>query len=172
MKLIDLSNNNFYFEFVVTSELMLLGFISLFLTVVQNPVFKICILKSVGSSWHPCDINKHIDDQYLDPCRIKVFFESLFFQHILFTSSFGGTEFFLLFKIFCTSSQNLHTDCFIGDSNPYHNIKNGGWITRETPLIGETGLIHVYMVNYINYNNKLKKLFFYIKINKPYIFPG
>ncbi|KAG5616339.1 hypothetical protein H5410_016163 [Solanum commersonii] len=55
----------------IKSELMLLGFISLFLTVVQDPVSKMCIPRSVGRSWHPCDINKHTDDQYLDPCRIK-----------------------------------------------------------------------------------------------------
>ncbi|KAK4734188.1 hypothetical protein R3W88_008449 [Solanum pinnatisectum] len=55
----------------IKSELMLLGFISLFLTVVQDPVSKICIPRGVGRSWHPCDINKRIDDHYLDPCRIK-----------------------------------------------------------------------------------------------------
>ncbi|XP_058219242.1 MLO-like protein 6 isoform X2 [Rhododendron vialii] len=38
----------------VKSELMLLGFISLLLTVGQGPISTICISKSVGSTWHPC----------------------------------------------------------------------------------------------------------------------
>ncbi|MQL81619.1 hypothetical protein Taro_014081 [Colocasia esculenta] len=38
----------------VKSELMLLGFISLLLTVGQGPISKICVPKSVGDSWHPC----------------------------------------------------------------------------------------------------------------------
>ncbi|XP_057998697.1 MLO-like protein 6 isoform X2 [Hevea brasiliensis] len=38
----------------VKSELMLLGFISLLLTVGQGPISNICIPEKVGSSWHPC----------------------------------------------------------------------------------------------------------------------
>ncbi|XP_073112576.1 MLO-like protein 6 isoform X2 [Elaeis guineensis] len=38
----------------IKSELMLLGFISLLLTVVQGLISKICVPKSVGDSWHPC----------------------------------------------------------------------------------------------------------------------
>ncbi|KAJ0970144.1 hypothetical protein J5N97_023021 [Dioscorea zingiberensis] len=38
----------------VKSELMLMGFISLLLTVGQGPISKICVPKSVGNSWHPC----------------------------------------------------------------------------------------------------------------------
>ncbi|PSR95177.1 MLO-like protein [Actinidia chinensis var. chinensis] len=38
----------------VKSELMLLGFISLLLTVGQAPISNICISKSVGATWHPC----------------------------------------------------------------------------------------------------------------------
>ncbi|XP_077245651.1 MLO-like protein 12 [Tasmannia lanceolata] len=38
----------------VKSELMLLGFISLLLTVLQSPISKICIPMSVGNTWHPC----------------------------------------------------------------------------------------------------------------------
>ena len=33
---------------------MLLGFISLLLTVGQAPISNICISKSVGATWHPC----------------------------------------------------------------------------------------------------------------------
>ncbi|KAL0460683.1 UNVERIFIED_CONTAM: MLO-like protein 6 [Sesamum latifolium] len=36
------------------SELMLLGFISLLLTVGQSPISNICISKAVGATWHPC----------------------------------------------------------------------------------------------------------------------
>ncbi|CAN1174216.1 MLO-like protein 6 [Linum perenne] len=38
----------------VKAELMLLGFISLLLTVFQDPISGICISKSVGATWHPC----------------------------------------------------------------------------------------------------------------------
>ncbi|KAK1290794.1 MLO-like protein 6 [Acorus calamus] len=39
----------------IKSELMLMGFISLLLTVVNGPISKICVSKSVGDSWHPCN---------------------------------------------------------------------------------------------------------------------
>ncbi|KAL3753921.1 hypothetical protein ACJRO7_001204 [Eucalyptus globulus] len=38
----------------IKSELMLLGFISLMLTVGQGPISGICISESLGSTWHPC----------------------------------------------------------------------------------------------------------------------
>ncbi|KAF9595586.1 hypothetical protein IFM89_001058 [Coptis chinensis] len=38
----------------IKSELMLLGFISLLLTVTQGLISEICIPKSVGNTWHPC----------------------------------------------------------------------------------------------------------------------
>ncbi|KAK7380740.1 hypothetical protein VNO78_33257 [Psophocarpus tetragonolobus] len=38
----------------VKGELMLLGFISLLLTVLQDQISKICISKDVASTWHPC----------------------------------------------------------------------------------------------------------------------
>ncbi|XP_058110214.1 MLO-like protein 6 [Magnolia sinica] len=41
----------------IKSELMLLGFISLLLTVGQAPISKICIPESVGNTWHPCKRN-------------------------------------------------------------------------------------------------------------------
>ncbi|KAK9124307.1 hypothetical protein Sjap_013909 [Stephania japonica] len=57
----------------VKAELMLLGFISLLLTVGQGQISKICIPKSVGDTWHPCsrkeeerkygqESNDHISD--------------------------------------------------------------------------------------------------------------
>ncbi|XP_007015436.2 PREDICTED: MLO-like protein 6 [Theobroma cacao] len=39
----------------VKSELMLLGFISLLLTVGQGVISDICISEKVGSTWHPCN---------------------------------------------------------------------------------------------------------------------
>lgn len=36
-------------------ELMLLGFISLLLTVGQGPISNICISKAIGNTWHPCN---------------------------------------------------------------------------------------------------------------------
>ena len=33
---------------------MLLGFLSLLLTVLQDPISKICVSKNVASTWHPC----------------------------------------------------------------------------------------------------------------------
>ncbi|KAI4382332.1 hypothetical protein MLD38_008309 [Melastoma candidum] len=38
----------------IKSELMLLGFISLMLTVGQGPITSICISTKLGSTWHPC----------------------------------------------------------------------------------------------------------------------
>ena len=39
---------------VFLSELMMLGFISLLLTVGQGSISDICISKTVGATWHPC----------------------------------------------------------------------------------------------------------------------
>ncbi|XP_023919293.1 MLO-like protein 12 [Quercus suber] len=39
----------------IKSELMILGFISLLLTVGQGPISSICITKAVGAAWHPCN---------------------------------------------------------------------------------------------------------------------
>ncbi|KAK7380741.1 hypothetical protein VNO78_33258 [Psophocarpus tetragonolobus] len=38
----------------VKGELMMLGFISILLTVLQGPLSKICISQNVASTWHPC----------------------------------------------------------------------------------------------------------------------
>ncbi|KAL5581220.1 hypothetical protein UlMin_013662 [Ulmus minor] len=38
----------------IKAELMLLGFISLLLTVGQGPISNICISKKIGATWHPC----------------------------------------------------------------------------------------------------------------------
>ncbi|XP_022747016.1 MLO-like protein 12 isoform X2 [Durio zibethinus] len=41
----------------VKAELMLMGFISLLLTVLQGPISNICIPKSIADTWHPCAKN-------------------------------------------------------------------------------------------------------------------
>ncbi|KAJ4970388.1 hypothetical protein NE237_003487 [Protea cynaroides] len=46
----------------IKAELMLLGFISLLLTVLQGPISKICIPESVGATWHPCSNNKEEEE--------------------------------------------------------------------------------------------------------------
>ncbi|KAI4385504.1 hypothetical protein MLD38_003522 [Melastoma candidum] len=46
----------------IKSELMLLGFISLLLTVGQSTIAGICISKEVGATWHPC--KKKQEQQY------------------------------------------------------------------------------------------------------------
>ncbi|KAM7504455.1 hypothetical protein LguiB_003359 [Lonicera macranthoides] len=56
----------------IKAELMLLGFISLLLTVTQDYVSKICVPKSIGNSWHPCDDSKYAKDpNYADLCEPK-----------------------------------------------------------------------------------------------------
>lgn len=50
-----------YIFFVSCVELMLLGFISLLLTVGQSLIANICISESVASTWHPC--SKEQDEQ-------------------------------------------------------------------------------------------------------------
>nr|XP_043614550.1 MLO-like protein 12 [Erigeron canadensis] len=56
----------------IKAELMLLGFISLLLTVLQQPISEICIPKTVGRTWHPCSSEKDDEDYYdYDPCYKK-----------------------------------------------------------------------------------------------------
>ncbi|XP_060175226.1 MLO-like protein 6 [Lycium barbarum] len=42
----------------IKAELMLLGFISLLLTVGQSPISNICVSEKIGNSWHPCSKQK------------------------------------------------------------------------------------------------------------------
>ncbi|XXG81171.1 hypothetical protein AAC387_Pa09g1868 [Persea americana] len=50
----------------IKQELMLLGFISLLLTVGQGPISKICVSQKVGNSWHPCDKKQEATDNSTD----------------------------------------------------------------------------------------------------------
>ncbi|XP_052623392.1 MLO-like protein 12 isoform X2 [Lactuca sativa] len=54
----------------IKAELMILGFISLLLTVGQGPISDICIPSRVARTWHPCN-RKTSDDDYYDPCLKK-----------------------------------------------------------------------------------------------------
>ncbi|KAL4556674.1 hypothetical protein LXL04_034830 [Taraxacum kok-saghyz] len=54
----------------IKAELMILGFISLLLTVGQGPISDICIPSKVARTWHPCKSDK-ADDYYYDPCLKK-----------------------------------------------------------------------------------------------------
>ncbi|EPS57163.1 hypothetical protein M569_17658, partial [Genlisea aurea] len=51
----------------IKAELMLMGFISLLLTVGESPLSRICVPRNVGHSWFPCR-GKHEDREYDDPC--------------------------------------------------------------------------------------------------------
>ncbi|KAL6552864.1 hypothetical protein OROHE_008228 [Orobanche hederae] len=55
----------------IKAELMLLGFISLLLTISQDHIANICIPKSVGHSWHPCNYEEDDEKKYDDPCFEK-----------------------------------------------------------------------------------------------------
>ncbi|CAL5387969.1 unnamed protein product [Camellia sinensis] len=46
----------------IKSELMLLGFMSLLLTVGQGPISGICVSKAIGATWHPC--SKRQENKY------------------------------------------------------------------------------------------------------------
>ncbi|XP_010509062.1 PREDICTED: MLO-like protein 12 [Camelina sativa] len=64
----------------VKAELMLLGFISLLLVVLQDPVSQICIPKTVAKTWHPCsheqEIAKYGKDYVDDGRKILEDFDS------------------------------------------------------------------------------------------------
>ncbi|CAN4119372.1 unnamed protein product [Withania somnifera] len=45
----------------IKSELMLLGFISLLLTVGQDPISNICVSEKIASTWHPCSKQKEAE---------------------------------------------------------------------------------------------------------------
>ncbi|KAK4754569.1 hypothetical protein SAY87_002673 [Trapa incisa] len=58
----------------VKAELMLLGFISLLLTVLQDPISNICIKTSVAETWTPC--GRPIDEKTYGKRRLLEFFDS------------------------------------------------------------------------------------------------
>ncbi|KAH6757738.1 hypothetical protein C2S51_038666 [Perilla frutescens var. frutescens] len=64
----------------VKAELMLLGFISLLLTVGQGPISEICISEEVAATWHPCnkkqEKNKYPSEKYNGENRRKLLMDS------------------------------------------------------------------------------------------------
>ncbi|KAL1209829.1 MLO-like protein 12 [Cardamine amara subsp. amara] len=56
----------------VKAELMVMGFISLLLVVLQTPISEICISKRVAETWHPCNSQQEIakySKDYIDDGR-------------------------------------------------------------------------------------------------------
>ncbi|CAN1148432.1 MLO-like protein 6 [Linum perenne] len=56
----------------VKAELMLLGFLSLLLTVFQSPISSICISKKIGGTWHPCTAKQEKTDDSGDNNRRRL----------------------------------------------------------------------------------------------------
>jgi len=75
---------------VYVSELMLLGFISLLLSVLQGPISNICISKAVGATWHPCNKKQESNKstKSYDKCANKACSNICytFFIHLIFKS--------------------------------------------------------------------------------------
>ncbi|GMN51109.1 hypothetical protein TIFTF001_020261 [Ficus carica] len=57
----------------IKAELMLLGFISLLLTVLQDYISKICISERVAETWHPCEKKNNEDDSGKNRRRLLEF---------------------------------------------------------------------------------------------------
>jgi mlo protein len=83
----------------VKAELMLVGFISLLLTVLEDPITSICVPKSVSNSWHPC--NRYDRRSYVDRCepRDMAQFVSAYGLHQLHVFIFVLAVFHVLFSI-------------------------------------------------------------------------
>ncbi|KAG5404506.1 hypothetical protein IGI04_010625 [Brassica rapa subsp. trilocularis] len=61
-----------YRLYIITLELMLLGFISLLLVVLQSPVSQICIPERIAATWHPCSSQQELakySKDYIDDGR-------------------------------------------------------------------------------------------------------
>lgn len=86
----------------IKSELMLLGFISLMLTVLQDHISGICVSKSVGNTWLPCESGrKRKEGKYTDKCMLegKVAFMSKGALHQLHIFIFVLAVFHVLYCI-------------------------------------------------------------------------
>ncbi|KAL1345421.1 hypothetical protein HN51_019169 [Arachis hypogaea] len=49
----------------IKSELMLMGFISLLLTVLQGPISRICVPEKLAATWHPCNHQQESEDHHV-----------------------------------------------------------------------------------------------------------
>ncbi|KAF8108299.1 hypothetical protein N665_0111s0013 [Sinapis alba] len=62
----------YFLHFIGHVQLMLLGFISLLLVVLQSPVSKICIPERIAATWHPCSSQQEVakyGKDYIDDGR-------------------------------------------------------------------------------------------------------
>ena len=77
---------------ILTLELMLLGFISLLLTVSEKPIANICIPKSVGETFLPCSDPSN-DNEEAVKCEAQVYIfiyiYIFIFDHIPHSYAFG-----------------------------------------------------------------------------------
>ncbi|KAG5533243.1 hypothetical protein RHGRI_027441 [Rhododendron griersonianum] len=123
----------------IKEELMLLGFMSLLLTVTQDRIAEICIPRSVGNSWHPCD--KHPDKKYEDKCaEDKVQFVSAYGIHQLHIFIFVLALFHVLYCIITLGLGTLKV-CFFRQffrsvaKVDYLTLRHGFVIAHLSPQI-------------------------------------
>ncbi|CAI0442819.1 unnamed protein product [Linum tenue] len=88
----------------VKAELMLLGFLSLLLTVFQTPISSICVSQKIGASWHPCNKKeeKSADSErevFVEMSQGKVAFVSAYGIHQLHIFIFVLAVFHILYCI-------------------------------------------------------------------------
>ncbi|CDP06724.1 unnamed protein product [Coffea canephora] len=97
----------------IKSELMLLGFMSLLLTIGQGPISEICISKSLGNTWHPCNKKQEHSRHDIDADkeasghrRLLAFPESSYGQRRVLAAA--GYDKSLLGKVPFVSSDGIH----------------------------------------------------------------
>ncbi|XP_015867941.3 MLO-like protein 1 [Ziziphus jujuba] len=103
----------------IKEELMLLGFISLLLTVFQNPIAKICITKEEASKWLPCKKDDEADTK-----------TSAHFQSFFTYSLIPGTSPRLLAE---SSGSSSTSSCIEG----------------KVPLLSTTALHHLHIFIFV-----------------------
>ncbi|CAI0411738.1 unnamed protein product [Linum tenue] len=81
----------------VKAELMLLGFLSLLLTVFQSPISSICVSESIGATWHPCTKKQEKSEDSV--LQGKVAFVSAYGIHQLHIFIFVLAVFHILYCI-------------------------------------------------------------------------
>ncbi|CAN1237851.1 MLO-like protein 12 [Linum grandiflorum] len=83
----------------VKAELMLLGFLSLLLTVFQSPISSICVSREIGGTWHPCTKKEEKASDDSGENRGKVAFVSAYGIHQLHIFIFVLAFFHILYCI-------------------------------------------------------------------------
>ncbi|XP_042506141.1 MLO-like protein 6 [Macadamia integrifolia] len=101
----------------VKSELMLLGFLSLLLTVLQSPISGVCIPQSVGATWHPCrekqeastsETSDMVDDSDENRRRLLSFPDSIGGVRRILAAGTEGTDKCGEGKVSFVSSDGIH----------------------------------------------------------------